>query len=538
MRLRLQNHILYIIIVIAFLVLTPSATLSQSGDAILFVWNDRLFAQPLAGGAIIATEKPYLRQTPPLPPQLSVTALANSPLTAPPLEGYGFYQGVWSPDASRFAYLAIQPDDAGYRVIGVEGGNQRVLFSGEVGRERGYLVPVGWAGDGALMLLERHMLHNLRGVRLWAYGESDASLTLRQSFDTPALHGNSITLDGEWVFVGFDTVGAGAYRVNINTGERQSFLSGFLLQDPPASVFETYPVVVLGRVDIAALAAWQPAPAEPTDALMRTPPFIHWPLPDDARSITCLPDSEWTDLQYPLECPGLTVPRAYIGHEGTDVGGKPDGLPIGTPVYAAAHGLVIKQFDGCPSGDVTCGDAYGNYVLLEHARVIAGEVETWFTGYAHLQAVLVEAYTYVRELGIPIAFSGDTGLGGAHLHFEVRSPEQPVPTNWIDPWDVRPTPDEAGLWLGGSAQPLSSVMAEPPPTLLICTTIDGNNIRVGPGTEYAVVTQTQAQIVYEVFQVRTLTSGGTPGDWYHLRWGDGATGWLWAELMTSCESVG
>lgn len=528
------------LILIALVIPLPLISFAQTGDAILFVWNDRLFAQPLMGGAVIATEQPYPEQTPPLGPQISITALRDAPLTDAPLDGYGFYQGAWSPDASRFAYLSLQPDDAGYHVIVVEEGRQRILFSGEVGRDGGYLVPVGWAADSALMLLERHTLHTLTAVRLWAYNESDASLTLRYTFNIPVLRGNSITLDEAWVFVGFDTVGAGAYRVNIHTGELQSFLNGFLLQDPPPSVFELYPATVLGVVEIASLAAWQPAPATPqTRAQMRTPPFLHWPLPDDARSITCLPDSEWTEMQFPLECPGLTVPRAYVGHEGTDIGGKPDGLPLGTPVYAAAHGLVVKRFEGCASGDVTCGDSYGNYVLLEHSRVIAGEVETWFTGYAHLQAVLVEEHEYVRALGIPIALSGDTGLGGAHLHFEVRSPEQPVAANWIDPWDARRTPNEAGLWVGGSAQPLSAVMAEPPSTVARCSTIDGNNIRNGPGTEYAVVTQTQAQTVYEVFQMRTLTSGGTPGDWYHIRWGDGVvTGWLWAELMTTCETVG
>jgi murein DD-endopeptidase MepM/ murein hydrolase activator NlpD len=79
----------------------------------------------------------------------------------------------------------------------------------------------------------------------------------------------------------------------------------------------------------------------------------------------------------------------------------------------------------------------GSLILLEHARVIEGHIETWFTGYAYLQTVLADPYSYIAEIGVPIALSGDTGLGGAHLHFEVRSPQQPIGTNWIDPWDTR-----------------------------------------------------------------------------------------------------
>ncbi|MCU0466911.1 MAG: SH3 domain-containing protein [Anaerolineae bacterium] len=92
-----------------------------------------------------------------------------------------------------------------------------------------------------------------------------------------------------------------------------------------------------------------------------------------------------------------------------------------------------------------------------------------------------------------------------------------------------------GLWVESGGVPVSSVEAFPPPTVLVCQTIDGNNIRQGPGTEYAVVTQSTAQMTYEVFQVQTLTSGGTPGDWYHVRWpGSADTGWLWADLMSTC----
>jgi murein DD-endopeptidase MepM/ murein hydrolase activator NlpD len=256
----------------------------------------------------------------------------------------------------------------------------------------------------------------------------------RYVIDTPPLKGNSARLGSGWVFVGFDTVGARGYLVNINTGQLTRFPTAFVLQEPPASVFELYPVEVVGVVNLDSFQESETPASEPFR--VDTAPFVHWPLPDYARSITCYPDSARTDAQFEVECPGLTTPRTYTGHEGVDIGGKPNGLEIGTPVYTAAPGLVVKQHTGCPSGDITCGDAYGNYVLLEHSRVVGQDVQTWFTGYAHLQTVLVQLYTYIEEIGLPIALSGDTGLGGAHLHFEVRSPQHPTPANWLDPWEA------------------------------------------------------------------------------------------------------
>ncbi len=174
-------------------------------------------------------------------------------------------------------------------------------------------------------------------------------------------------------------------------------------------------------------------------------------------------------------------------------------------------------------------------MLLEHARVINGDIEVWFTGYAHLQSVLVERFSYVSALGIPIALSGDTGLGGAHLHFEVRAPHLPNVTNWLDPWDTRASSTGIGLWIGTGDQPEAAVAAMPPPTQQLCQTVDGNNLRSGPGTNYAIVTRSAAGATYEVFQVIAVVTGDTTGDWYHVRWeGSETTGWIWANLMTNC----
>lgn len=529
-----------ILVVLLWLLMSMGGAAAQAadGDAVVFVWNDVLYAQSMRSGELVQTAvRAAALDANLLVNGLSVYGDSGVLPSDALLPDEGVYQGVWSADGAAFAVLVIQQATPAYRVLLVEGGQTRVLFSSEVSAERGYLVPVGWRRDGTLVLLERSALYTLERLRLWEYSEANG-VTLRSDVNLPSSKGNSATLPGGWVLVGFDTVGMRAYVVNLESGQIVTPPTGFALQNPPGSIFETYPVKVLGVTSMAAFKVWLTSEPVDTDAAPQavTAPFLHWPLPDEARSITCYPDSAWTDSRYAVECPGLATPRAYEGHEGTDIGGKPDGLPIGTPVYAAAAGLVIAVNTGCASDDISCGDSYGNVVLLEHSRVAGRGIDTWYTGYAHLDSVLVEPHAYIRDIGLPIALSGQSGFGGAHLHIEVRAPHQPARTNWLDPWELGTSGEN--LWVGDSAHPLAAVVAFPPPVLMTCRTQDGNNLRSGPGTEYAVVAKSEAAVTYAVFSVRTVQSGGTPGDWYHVRWGDDRlSAWIYAELVTACTPV-
>lgn len=90
-------------------------------------------------------------------------------------------------------------------------------------------------------------------------------------------------------------------------------------------------------------------------------------------------------------------------HNGIDVA-----APIGTPIVAAAGGLVIaaEWHDG----------GYGNLVKIQHPD---GSV----TLYAHNQKILVCEGQAVEQ-GELIAEMGSTGYStGPHLHFEVHLPE-------------------------------------------------------------------------------------------------------------------
>ncbi len=87
----------------------------------------------------------------------------------------------------------------------------------------------------------------------------------------------------------------------------------------------------------------------------------------------------------------------------------------GTPIYASAEGLVVKER---VSG---WNDGYGGFVEIEHPN---GAV----TKYAHTQKNLVSVGDYVLQ-GDVIAQIGNTGNvhgpTGCHLHFEIRGARNP-----------------------------------------------------------------------------------------------------------------
>lgn len=102
-------------------------------------------------------------------------------------------------------------------------------------------------------------------------------------------------------------------------------------------------------------------------------------------------------------------------HAGIDLAG-----PVGTPIYAAADGVVV---DSRPQA------GHGYWVRIQHEYPNGG---IYFTGYAHMFAhhVLVKEGDHV-SVGQQIASVGNTGMStGPHLHFEVHDASDTP----IDPW--------------------------------------------------------------------------------------------------------
>jgi len=101
------------------------------------------------------------------------------------------------------------------------------------------------------------------------------------------------------------------------------------------------------------------------------------------------------------------VTRSLFMHEGVDLV-----APTGTPVHAAADGVVIGA---APNG------RYGNWIRLDHAGKLA-------TVYGHLSGFApgIAAGATVSR-GELIGYVGSTGRStGAHLHFELLADGKPV----------------------------------------------------------------------------------------------------------------
>jgi len=92
---------------------------------------------------------------------------------------------------------------------------------------------------------------------------------------------------------------------------------------------------------------------------------------------------------------------AYPGHTGIDIV-----VPLGTPVYASASGVVVYANSESNVG-------YGKYIVIEHSG-------GYLTLYAHCDSLDVSVGDMV-EAGQTIAFSGRSGHAtGPQLHFEIR----------------------------------------------------------------------------------------------------------------------
>ena len=107
--------------------------------------------------------------------------------------------------------------------------------------------------------------------------------------------------------------------------------------------------------------------------------------------------------------------RPYSGqlqfHQGIDYG-----APLGSPVVAAANGIVTQVISGCADfGNRFCGSQYGNWIEIDHGN---GAIAL----YGHLlnQSISVKEGMKVRK-NQEIAKVGSSGWStGAHLDFRLK----------------------------------------------------------------------------------------------------------------------
>lgn len=106
--------------------------------------------------------------------------------------------------------------------------------------------------------------------------------------------------------------------------------------------------------------------------------------------------------------PGSILTQGLHGYNSVDFG-----APTGTPILAAADGVVIVE-----KGAGKWYGGYGNYIVIEHDNGTQ-------TLYSHNSKNLVNVGDTVKQ-GQTIGLVGSTGRStGPHLHFEVRGGKNP-----------------------------------------------------------------------------------------------------------------
>jgi murein DD-endopeptidase MepM/ murein hydrolase activator NlpD len=109
---------------------------------------------------------------------------------------------------------------------------------------------------------------------------------------------------------------------------------------------------------------------------------------------------------------GVTASSGRLYKSGTH-NGVDFGVPIGTPVYAMADGIV----EGTGDTDVLCPRvSFGRFVLIKYDNGLAST-------YGHLSVVSTSIGTRVKK-GQLVGYSGNTGYStGPHLHVSVYAKE-------------------------------------------------------------------------------------------------------------------
>lgn len=182
--------------------------------------------------------------------------------------------------------------------------------------------------------------------------------------------------------------------------------------EPSAPVGLTLP-----EREALATATPLPTPTQPPDPTAPPPTFTPPALPGTAAEEHYWlrrPIGEggvvWTDKIYPY---GSTRGGTLRPHTGVEFQ-----VTSGTPVLAAAPGVVVVAGDDATETYGEFANFYGLLVVIEHeARYRDQPV---YTLYGHLsQALVVPGQTVAAQT--PIGLSGGSGVAdGPHLHFEVR----------------------------------------------------------------------------------------------------------------------
>jgi murein DD-endopeptidase MepM/ murein hydrolase activator NlpD len=150
------------------------------------------------------------------------------------------------------------------------------------------------------------------------------------------------------------------------------------------------------------LPTWTPPPPDPASQIADHF-YFRRPIGDGG--------TNWPDRTYPYG--GTSGGRLQV-HHGVDIVN-----PTGTPILAAADGVVIYAGDDLSTVFGPQTNYYGNLVVIQH-NFTSPEGLPVFTLYGHMNQVDVQVGQIVQQ-GLQIGKVGATGVAlGPHVHFEVR----------------------------------------------------------------------------------------------------------------------
>ncbi len=211
---------------------------------------------------------------------------------------------------------------------------------------------------------------------------------------------------------------------------------------------------------VLAITPTTPPPASPSPAVTSAP----------ETQPTCEEEVCVLSVSFPLERPIAPPGRQIIDVSyrfGSSDHGKRDphhGVEFlnsaGTPVLAAAEGVVVLAGDDSKTVYGLYRNFYGNLVVLEHD--VPGFSQPLYTLYAHLSQIDVKEGERVAA-GQKIGEVGSSGAAtGSHLHFEVRLGKNSYdavrnPELWLKPLadkDGQPLGVIAGRILDAQGKPL------------------------------------------------------------------------------------
>lgn len=233
-------------------------------------------------------------------------------------------------------------------------------------------------------------------------------------------------------------------------------------------------------------------------------------------------------LASPGNCDYYGFARDYCldgcGHTGVEIG-----LVCGTPIYAAAPGIITCAGTGVGTGydssgcaayfDVDCGGGTGRIEQqLDDGRVII---------YGHMQTATVNVGQQV-DTGDQIGTSG--GDNGPHLHFELRIPNQGCAA-FGGYAIVNPEPLLMNTEEPQPPSPPSTVQFKEGDT--VETTTANLNLRTGPGLSYPVIAAMPLGRNGIILQGPTQANGYR---WYRIETRQGR-GWAAGEFLAAASFI-